>query len=105
MANEGHEPPAFDVKLAEYRIGRDQQGAEYSRLRWAYQNGLIQYAKVNGQVWLNRKQADEHLSSYGVRESCRSTLQSAADFGAGDLHRLIAAVQELTVAIRQATQR
>lgn len=94
--------PAFGAYLADYREGGKKQGKSYSRLRTAMKAGAIDYVKVDGVIRLNKRQAENWLAADRSRLDGACELQQVHEFNSADLARLVIAVEDMAVAIRQA---
>ena len=94
--------PVFDARWSDWRDQKRKQSKDYRRLRSAMSLGLIDWVKVDGKVRLNRKQANEWLQADRLSASDDSETQSVLQCNAADLRRLVIAVEDMAVAIRQA---
>jgi hypothetical protein len=94
--------PVFDAKWSDWRDEKRKQSKAYGRLRSAIRLGFIDYVKVDGKIRLNRKQADAWLAADRLSASGDLETQSVPQCNAADLGRLVIAVEDMAVAIRQA---
>ena len=98
--------PVFNKRLSECRKARNSQSGDYSRLRWAANRGIIHRAELTRsgrrEIWLNSEEADGYLASLQSQDSVDSELPLATECRSADVARLVAAIEDMAVAIRQA---